>query len=604
MIEKAVHPTAGESHPHHERRLHGVRLWLARGSYFVLFFLVLVFFLVGLPAYLESWTRGGIGATVVQGTDGSLRMSVASSSDAAGVGLRSGDFLVAVDGKAMTSADQANLALIGRIGAPVAVTVRTGAGQPREYSLIFGGGFLNLLNSMHLSLQFLILYNTIISSLLALGAILASPLVFFRRSRDWLTILVAFSMIAFASFLMTPVAFGAYKLHVLFMNNLIYMVGMVSMIIVFFIYPTGHFEPRWIRWLAFFLLIPAFLDFLNLQTYNNTLLDFYLWIGFFALGVFAQVYRYKRVSTPVERQQTKRVMFGMIACFAIIFILDLASILLTRRLSNPQYILFSLFVKAGATLPVLILDLSFVFAIYRYRLWDTDLYINRTLVYSLVTLFLMAIWVVTTQVLNYAFQQFLGKQAGWLGALLSSLQVAVIYRPVRKWVEKWVNNRFYKDRIDYNEALVELKPEMWAYLTPSDLSHTLVTAVPALLQSTSGALFMRERHGLVLTEVHNLHPSDANKFQFSEELMKKLESATVVTVPEGRAFAILVPLTVSRLKVYDLVGVLALGARHQGRGFSRDHVNDLSALGRNAGMALYMLKLNEKKQLREIGSSA
>ncbi len=221
-------------------------------------------------------------------------------------------------------------------------------------------------------------------------------------------------------------------------------------------------------------------------------------------------------------------------------------------------------VNAWATLPILVLDLSFVVAIYRYRLWDTDLYINRTLVYSLVTLFLMMVWVLTTQVLNYASQQFFGKQISWLGALVSSLQVAVIYKPVRKWVEKWINNRFYKDRIDYSEALVELKPEMWNFLTPTDLGHTLVTTIPALLQSTSGALFIQERQGLTLTEVHNIHPSDAYKFHVYRRNLKKLENADVVNLPEGGPFAMLVPLTVSRLKVFDLVGVLAIGPRTAG----------------------------------------
>jgi len=217
-----------------------------------------------------------------------------------------------------------------------------------------------------------------------------------------------------------------------------------------------------------------------------------------------------------------------------------------------------------------------------------------------VTLFLMVVWVATTQVLNYASEQLLGKQVGWLGALLSSLQVAVIYKPVRKWVEKWINSRFYKDRIDYGEALVELKPEMWNYLTPADLGHTLVTTVPALLQSTSGALFIHERNTLVLTEVHNMHPSEAYKLQFTEEILKKLENASVINLPEGGPFAMLVPLTVARLKVYDLVGVLAIGPRSRGRGYSRDHLNDLSGLGKNAGMALHMINLNERKRLREI----
>jgi hypothetical protein len=374
------------------------------------------------------------------------------------------------------------------------------------------------------------------------------------------------------------------------------MVGMVSMFIVFFIFPTGYFEPRWTRWVSILLIIPAGLDFLNLQTYGNALWDFYLWIGFFALGAFAQVYRFLRVSTPVERQQTKRVVFGVVACFLIIVVLDVTSILIPSHLTYAQFILFSLFVRAGATLPVLVLDLSFVFAIYRYRLWDTDLYINRTLVYSLITLSLMAVWVLTTQVLNLASQQLLGKQAGILAALLSSLQVAVIYRPVRKWVEKWVNTRFYKDRIDYDEALLELRPEMWSYMTPTDLGHILVTKVPALLQSTSAALFLQERKGLTLAEVYDLHPSEANKFQFPGEILKKLGEGKTLNLPEGGLFSLLVPLTMPRLKVHDLVGVLAVGLRTKSRGYSQDHLADLSSLGRSAGTALYMLQLKERKR--------
>jgi hypothetical protein len=284
----------------------------------------------------------------------------------------------------------------------------------------------------------------------------------------------------------------------------------------------------------------------------------------------------------------------------MLVVLNLAIFSFAAHFSNAQYILFSLIVEAGAILPVVALDWSFVFAIYHYRLWDTDLYINRTLVYGMVTLFLMLVWIVTTQVLNFASQQFLGKQINWLGALVSSLPVAVIYKPVQKWVEKWVNTRFYKDRIDYSEALIELRPEMWNFLTPTDLGHTLVTIIPALLQSSSGALFIQEKKLLKLTEVHNMHPSDAYKFPFTEEILKKLENAVIVNLPEGAPFAMLVPLTVSRFKVNDLIGVLAVGPRTQGRGYSRDHLNDLSALGRNAGMALHILKLNEKKQAREI----
>ena len=596
MVEQPAQNIPVEGHKTRGRQLQGAPLFLARGAYLGLFALVLTLFLVGLPSYISSWDQGNIGVLVRQDAEGKLIISVYPAGDAAGAGIQNGDVLTAVNNVPVTSAAQANQMVIGKIGDPVTVTIRSGNQAPRQVALSFAGRFLQLLSQMHLSLRFLVIYNTAISCLLALGVILSSPLVFFRRSKDWLVILVAFSMIAFASFLLTPVGYGAYKLHVLFMNNLIYMVGMVSMFIVFLIFPSGHFEPRWTRWISILLVIPAVLDFLNLEIYFNALWDFYLWIGFFGLGAFAQVYRYMRVSTSVEREQTKRVVLGVVACFAIIAILDLAAFILTPRLSYAQYILFSLFEKAGATLPVLVLDLSFVFAIYHYRLWDTDLYINRTLVYSLVTLFLLMIWVLTTQILNYAFQQFLGKQAGWLGALLSSIQIAAIYRPVRNWVEKWVNTRFYKDRIDYGEALVELQPQMWDYLTPADLGHTLVSKIPVLLQSTSGALFIQERKGFTLVEVHEVHPSEASKLHFPEDLLKKLGEGKALDIPEGGPFTLLVPLCVPRLKVHDLVGILALGVRTKGRGYSRDHLTDLTTLGHSAGTALYMLQLNEKKR--------
>jgi hypothetical protein len=603
LLEQPLQSNAGEVQKSPERQLRGIRLWLARGAYFFLLGLIMTFFFIGLPGYLDTWRHAGIGVSVSQGTDGRLILSVSHGGDAASAGIQDGSTLTAINGTNISSAEEANRILTtGNAGESVRLTIMNKGAAPREYSVIFAGGFLKLLDRIHLSTRFLLIYNVIFSGLLALGVILSSLLVFLRRSKDWLVILVAFSMIAFASYFISPVGYGAYKLHVGLMNNLLYLIGMTSMVIVFFAYPSGHFEPRWTRWAAIFLFLPAVVDFLNMEFIGSTWVDFYLWVGFFALAAYSQVFRYRRVAKPTERQQTKQVVSGMVACFSIIAVLDLVSILVAPRLPYAQFILFSLLVKAGATLPVLALNLSFVLAIYRYRLWDTDLYINRSLVYGLVTLSLMVVWVVTTQVLNHASQQYFGKQAGWLGALLSSLQVAAIYKPVRRWVEKWVNNRFYKDRIEYSEALVELRPEMWTYLSPNDLGHILVTRIPTLLQSIHAALFIQERQGLVLTEVNNIHPSDAYKFHFTTDILKKMENGSILNIPEGVPFAILLPLTVSRLKTHDLIGILAIGPRTQGRGYSRDHVNDLTTLGRNAGIALYMLKSNERKGLKEIPS--
>jgi len=604
MGEKLINFTAVHMKKVHLHHLHGIWLWLARGTYFVTLLMIVTFFIAGFPVWLETWSQGSIGAHVTQNSDGRFLMSVSPKSMASGAGIINGDELTAINGTAVTSVAQVNQAFAGKPGDTVTVTVQTGTAAPRQYSIIISGGFLNLLKQMHLSLQFMGIYNTVFSCLLALVVILCSPLVYFRRSNDWLVILVAFSMISFASSYLYPVYYGAYKLNMVFMYNLVSMIGTASMIIVFFIFPSGRFEPHWIRWVSILLVIPTIAGFLNMQTTANYLVEFLLWVGFFALGAFAQAYRYRHIATSTERAQTKQLVFGAVTCFSILAIMYLVTILIPPHLSSAQIILFSFFISPVNTLPVLVLDLSFVLAIYHYRLWDTDLYINRTVVYTAVTIFLVLVWFITAKVLSYVSQQFFDKQLSWLGTLLSSLPAVGIYKPVQKWVEKWANAHFYKERIDYSEALIELRPEMWNYLTPADLGHTLVTIIPALLQSESGGLFVLEREGLTLTEVHNMHPSDASNFQFTEETLKKLENAQIVNLPESRPFVMLVPLTVSRFRVNDLIGVLAIGPRTQGRGYSRDHLNDLSALGRNAGMALHMLKLNEKKHAKGIPSGA
>ena len=99
MVEQPVHRTTGEVHKHHERRLSGARLWLARGCYFILFSLVLIFFGIGFRDYLDWWNRGAIGLTVRQNQNGSLIASfVDPNGDAGSAGVRVGDTLLAVNG--------------------------------------------------------------------------------------------------------------------------------------------------------------------------------------------------------------------------------------------------------------------------------------------------------------------------------------------------------------------------------------------------------------------------------------------------------------------------------------------------------------------------
>jgi hypothetical protein len=81
----------------------------------------------------------------------------------------------------------------------------------------------------------------------------------------------------------------------------------------FYLFPTGRFAPRWTRWLL--LAWIAYWGYTNLLSGSilsgSGLIDSLLFVGFLASVVAIQVYRYRRVSTLAQRQQTKWVVYGL-----------------------------------------------------------------------------------------------------------------------------------------------------------------------------------------------------------------------------------------------------------------------------------------------------
>jgi len=110
----------------------------------------------------------------------------------------------------------------------------------------------------------------------------------------------------------------------------------------------------------------------------------------FAIVLFAQIYRYVRVATLIERQQTKWVILGIAATFIYFIVLD---ILTTLNPDSTQVrSLGFLLPEASYLLAFMIIPLSIAFSILRYRLWDIDLLIKRTLVYTILTAILALVY--------------------------------------------------------------------------------------------------------------------------------------------------------------------------------------------------------------------
>jgi hypothetical protein len=139
----------------------------------------------------------------------------------------------------------------------------------------------------------------------------------------------------------------------------------------------------------------------------------------------AQVYRYKRVSTLAQRQQSKWVFFGTVAALAGYGAFQALDLLLQ---SAP---LASLLGNTALFVLSLLIPISIAVAVLRHRRYDIDILINRTLVYGSLTAMLVSLYFGGIVVLQRVFVALTGQQST-LAVVASTLLIAALFTPLRR----------------------------------------------------------------------------------------------------------------------------------------------------------------------------
>jgi hypothetical protein len=354
------------------------------------------------------------------------------------------------------------------------------------------------LHSAGLSLQFYAIYLTTLSVLWVLifcgiGAIIA-----WRKSRDWMALLVSLTLFILGPAINTdyqqlaaafPITQLPGELLQFLMGTLVLLVG--------YLFPNGRFVPRWTLWLA--LLVILFIaggSFFPTSPFNTNnwpgLLTIVLSLAVFGSVLFAQVYRYFRISTPVQKQQSKWVVFGIMA--TIIYFIALLIITTLNPAFSQANSLGSLFGEASYFLAVIIVPLAIAFSILRYRLWDIDLLINRTLVYAILTGVLALIYFGCVLTLQTIIGGLAG-QARQSPVIIvgSTLAIAVLFQPLRKRIQAIINRRFYRRNYDAARTLAAFSATLRNEMDLSQLHEHIIEVVQETMQPTHISLWLRPR---------------------------------------------------------------------------------------------------------------
>ncbi|MFL5801543.1 MAG: hypothetical protein ACJ8CR_07350 [Roseiflexaceae bacterium] len=303
-------------------------------------------------------------------------------------------------------------------------------------------------------------------------------LIFWRKSDDWMALFVALFLILFGlSYQTPPPIHPVVDLMALVLGDLAW----VALYAFFCLFPNGRFVPRWM-WLPLIWVllaqIPASLPADSPYAVNNwpTWLLAPLLIGQFGLALYAQIYRYRRVSDPAERQQTKWAVFGIATSLSLYIICNALFTLVPTLFQPPA--LHYLILDASLTLALLTIPVSLAMAILRSRLWDIDILINRTLVYGALTASVIGIYVLIVGYLGALFRT--GDNLPI--SLVATGLVAVLFQPLRDRFQRGINRLLYGERDEPYAVVARLGQRLEGTLAPDSVLPTLVETVAQALK--------------------------------------------------------------------------------------------------------------------------
>jgi hypothetical protein len=273
------------------------------------------------------------------------------------------------------------------------------------------------------------------------------------------------------------------------------------------LFPTGRLPSRrwkWVAWLTVaYILVGVILSAfssgaylgslgpirnpLGIEGFTNTYKAVLYTVSPLLYGAVAisLLLRLRRAE-GVERQQIK-----WFAYAAAIFALGIVLIVIPLAIDTPpwyEWVGTAIFTVAGAAIPI-----SIGIAILRYRLYEIDTLINRTLVYGALTATLVLVYFGGVTATQAVFRTLTGQQEQQpqLAIVVSTLVIAALFTPLRRRVQGFIDRRFYRRKYDAAKTLEAFSARLRDKTDLDALSEDLTGVVRETMQPAHVSLWLR-----------------------------------------------------------------------------------------------------------------
>src|ERR1700674_1754630 len=257
-------------------------------------------------------------------------------------------------------------------------------------------------------------------------------------------------------------------------------------------FPERHWFVRKHRWAIFAIYVPGLmllsvhvvavvlLQASEALRWNLDRLEMGCQALFFVAAAGVLLYNYRRASTPILRQQLKWVTRGTIlaiAPFTLFYVIPY----LTGALPTA--------VMKVSVLSLGLLPLTFGYAIFRYRLMDVDLIFKRGVVYTLAAAAVVGMYfALVAGVAELVHMRQPG--TGPVGLILAVVVTALLFDPVRKWIQDRIDQFFYRTRYDYRRTLLEFGRELSSETNLNAMLSSLMDRLSRTLAVDRMAIFL------------------------------------------------------------------------------------------------------------------
>lgn len=317
----------------------------------------------------------------------------------------------------------------------------------------------------------------------------------------------------------------------------------------------------------------------------------------FIVMSWSVIHTFRTVQDATVRAQMRWVTFGVLFGF-------MGSVLgwTFTTLLGGSSILYTLFV-----LPMLLLPLSLAVAILRYRLFDIDFIIRRTLIYGAVSVLLALIFAGSVVALQTVFRSVTNLPSN-VAVALSTLGIAALALPLRNRIQDVIDRRFYRQKYDAQKTLETFVAGLQNKTDLEDLAIETRAVIQETLQPTKVKVWLAADEARTLTrdeqEVIWLRSNDPilALMQHTKRIVEvdklRLDSPVLHTMKVA-ATVLIAPL-VNQDKV---IGFITLGSRRSEQGYSADDYQLLTNLVMQAAPAFRVAELvreqREEAQQRE-----